>query len=179
MCSSYGLSRKEKVKVAPGSFCSALLRQSCRIRLPDRAGGSHCHHNTPRRPRRLRARCFGAARLVLTSGEGNLGGIFPSGVLFSSLSPRMSLRCWAMTRCCSTLQWFSMDRMTGYSDTWERGRGGGSELFNSIITGGKAIPRHTPVGSTEADRGRMLTEWQTDAKTPCGTQVNLVQDTLF
>lgn len=45
-------------------------------------------------------------------------GALPSNVLFSSLSPRMWLRCWAITLCCSTLQWFSMDRMTGYSDTW-------------------------------------------------------------
>lgn len=54
----------------------------------------------------------------LTSGDGNPIGALPSNVLFSSLSPRMWLRCWAMTLCCSMLQWFSMDKMTGYSDTW-------------------------------------------------------------
>lgn len=57
----------------------------------------------------------------LTSGDGSWMGALPSSVVFSSLSPRMTLRCWAMTLCCSMLQWFSMDMMTGYSDTWTGG----------------------------------------------------------
>lgn len=32
----------------------------------------------------------------------------------SSLSPRMSVRYWAIFFCWTTLQWFSMDRITGY-----------------------------------------------------------------
>ena len=32
----------------------------------------------------------------------------------SSLSPRISLRYWAIFFCCWMLQWFSMDRITGY-----------------------------------------------------------------
>lgn len=32
----------------------------------------------------------------------------------SSLSPRISIRYWAIFFCWGTLQWFSMDRMTGY-----------------------------------------------------------------
>lgn len=32
----------------------------------------------------------------------------------SSLSPKMSRRYWAIFFCCWMLQWFSMDRMTGY-----------------------------------------------------------------
>jgi hypothetical protein len=30
------------------------------------------------------------------------------------LSPRMSVRYWAIFFCWTTLQWFSMDRITGY-----------------------------------------------------------------
>lgn len=83
-------------------------------------------------------------------------GALPSNVLFNSLSPRMWLRCWAMTLCCSTLQWFSMDRMTGYSDTWmgERRlrRQGGREwvcnlTLESIIIGESQYACcHIPVG---------------------------------
>ena len=38
----------------------------------------------------------------------------------SSLSPRMSVRYWAIFFCWATLQWFSMDRTTGYlrPPTW-------------------------------------------------------------
>lgn len=32
----------------------------------------------------------------------------------SSLSPRISLRYWAIFFCCMMLQWFSIDRITGY-----------------------------------------------------------------
>lgn len=32
----------------------------------------------------------------------------------SSLSPRMPVRYWAIFFCWTTLQWFSMDRITGY-----------------------------------------------------------------
>lgn len=59
---------------------------------------------------------------LFTSGDGSPMGAFPFRVLFSNLSPRMWLRCSAMTLCCSTPQWFSTERMTGYSDTWEVGR---------------------------------------------------------
>lgn len=38
----------------------------------------------------------------------------------SSLSPRMSVRYWAIFFCWMTLQWFSMDRITGY--LWPQSR---------------------------------------------------------
>lgn len=67
---------------------------------------------------------------LFTSGDGSPMGALPFRVLFSSLSPRMWLRCSAMTLCCSTLQWFSTDRMTGYSDTWMgKRRGEGASEF--------------------------------------------------
>lgn len=62
---------------------------------------------------------------LFTSGDGSPVEALPFRMFFSNLSPRMWLRCWAMTFCCSTPQWFSTDRMTGYSDTWTAGRGSG------------------------------------------------------
>lgn len=53
---------------------------------------------------------------ILTCGEGSCWGICPSSRVVSSVSPKICLRCWAMTVCCSTPQWFSRDRMTGKSD---------------------------------------------------------------
>lgn len=48
-----------------------------------------------------------------TSGDGkSVGMVSPRGVVRSAL-PRMELMWWAMTFCCSTLQWFSKERMTG------------------------------------------------------------------
>lgn len=41
----------------------------------------------------------------------------------SSLSPRMSVRYWAIFFCWTTLQWFSMDRITGYLAAKARGAG--------------------------------------------------------
>lgn len=41
-----------------------------------------------------------------------------------------------MTRCCSTLQWFSMDMMTGYADTWTgQGQRGVTQHCGSVIVG--------------------------------------------
>jgi hypothetical protein len=50
-----------------------------------------------------------------TSGEGRLV-VTPSSGRSNSMGPRMARRCRAITRCCSRLQWFSRDRMTGYGD---------------------------------------------------------------
>lgn len=47
-----------------------------------------------------------------TSGEGRLV-VTPSSGRSNSMGPRMVRRCRAITRCCSRLQWFSRDRMTG------------------------------------------------------------------
>lgn len=73
----------------------------------------------------------------LTSGDGSPMGALPSNVLLSNLSPRMVLRWWAMSLCCSMPQWFSTDRITGYSDTWRfRQAGqkiGGNEWVCNLI----------------------------------------------
>lgn len=51
-----------------------------------------------------------------TSGEGKLEGmLFPRGFV-SKASPRMEIKWWAMSFCCSTVQWFSKDKMTGYGE---------------------------------------------------------------
>lgn len=54
---------------------------------------------------------------LLTSGEGNWD-LFPSTGATKSMSCRMVVMCWAMTFCCSTLQWFSREMMTGYGEVW-------------------------------------------------------------
>lgn len=36
----------------------------------------------------------------------------------SNLSPKISLRYWAIFFCCWMVQWFSMDRITGYLRRW-------------------------------------------------------------
>lgn len=36
----------------------------------------------------------------------------------SNLSPKISLRYWAIFFCCWMVQWFSMDRITGYLQRW-------------------------------------------------------------
>lgn len=56
--------------------------------------------------------------LPLTSGDGSWVGTRPSVVAVRSCSPRMSFSCWASTSCCSMLQWFSRDRITGNSEAW-------------------------------------------------------------
>lgn len=62
---------------------------------------------------------------LTTSGDGNSSGFWESSACVTSTSPRMARRWRAMTACCSSPQWFSRDRMTGYGDSW-RGRGGSS-----------------------------------------------------
>lgn len=52
---------------------------------------------------------------LLTSGEGNWD-LFPSTGATKSMSCRIVVMCWAMTFCCSTLQWFSREMMTGYGE---------------------------------------------------------------
>lgn len=47
-----------------------------------------------------------------TSGDGRLV-VTPSNGRSNSMGPRIVRRCRAITRCCSRLQWFSRDRMTG------------------------------------------------------------------
>lgn len=76
-------------------------------------------------PLGVRERCqqhSGEARggfpLPLTSGDGSWVGTRPSMVAVRSCSPRMSRSCWASTSCCSMLQWFSRDRITGYGEVW-------------------------------------------------------------
>lgn len=55
-----------------------------------------------------------------TFGDGKFVGILsPKGDVTSAL-PRMEVKWWAITSCCFTLQWFSSERMTGYSDVWGR-----------------------------------------------------------
>lgn len=49
---------------------------------------------------------------LCTSGDGRLV-VAPSTGRSNSIEPRIVLRCRAITRCCSRLQWFSRDRMTG------------------------------------------------------------------
>lgn len=56
--------------------------------------------------------------IVLTCGEGSRWGMEPSSRVLSRVSPRIWVRCWAMTVCCSTPQWFSMERMTGKFDAY-------------------------------------------------------------
>lgn len=56
---------------------------------------------------------------ILTCGDGSCWGTCPSSRVVCSMSPRICLRYWAMTVCCSTLQWFSIDRMTGNSDAYQ------------------------------------------------------------
>lgn len=58
--------------------------------------------------------------IVLTCGEGSSWGMEPSSRVFNKVSPRIWVRCWAMTVCCSTPQWFSMERMTGKFDACQR-----------------------------------------------------------
>lgn len=54
-------------------------------------------------------------RIFLRSwyGDGSSSAL-PSTGLVSSRSPNTFLKCVAMFLCCTTLQWSSMDRMTGY-----------------------------------------------------------------
>lgn len=76
---------------------------------------------------------------MFTSGDGSLVGALPFRVFLSNLSPRMWLRCWAMTLCCSTPQWFSTDRMTGYSDTCmgrRRGEGASRRVSEFVMEHG-------------------------------------------
>lgn len=47
-----------------------------------------------------------------TSGEGRQV-VAPSSGRSNSMGPRVARRWRAITRCCSKLQWFSRDRMTG------------------------------------------------------------------
>lgn len=54
----------------------------------------------------------------LTSGEGKCVGIWSPRGLVTKALPKIEIKCWAMVFCCSTLQWFSKDRITGYSDVW-------------------------------------------------------------
>lgn len=58
----------------------------------------------------------------ITSGDGSSSGFWESKAFVTSMSPRMLRRWWAMTACCSSPQWFSRDRITGYGDNC---RGGG------------------------------------------------------
>lgn len=59
---------------------------------------------------------------IPTCGEGSCWGTCPFSRVVSSVSPKILLRCWAMTACCSTPQWFSRDKMTGKSDTYQTGK---------------------------------------------------------
>lgn len=53
------------------------------------------------------------SRGAQTSGDGkSVGMVSPSGEVRRAL-PRMERMWCAMVLCCSTLQWFSKDRMTG------------------------------------------------------------------
>lgn len=47
---------------------------------------------------------FGEGRLPAGQGSGSV----------RRLSPKMSLKAFAMLRCCTREQWFSMERMSGY-----------------------------------------------------------------
>lgn len=84
---------------------------------------------------------------VLTSGEGKqVGTSFPSGRLRRAL-PRMEVMWWAMSFCCSTEQWFSKDRITGYWDVWQE-RKTWQHWWNEIISNypcsGQVWARTTP-----------------------------------
>lgn len=64
----------------------------------------------------------------ITSGDGSSSGFWASSASVTSASPRMVRRWWAMTACCSSPQWFSRDRMTGYGDSWGGGTATQSHL---------------------------------------------------
>lgn len=51
--------------------------------------------------------------LSLTFGLGRSPVVGWSKGVLSSLSPRIEMRYWAMTSCCSWEQWFSNDKITG------------------------------------------------------------------
>lgn len=85
-----------------------------------------------------------------TSGEGNAVGMCsPRGLVISAL-PRMEIMCSAISFCWSTLQWFSRDRITGYSDvcggTWEDSLTLVSKMF--------AMPRRARRTPTTTTHGR-------------------------
>ena len=88
---------------------------------------------------------------TLTSGEGKqVGMVSPRGCV-SRAGPRMELMCWAMTFCCSTLQWFSRDRMTGYSDVWGWNSRGGYKSFPALIAIARLHECATVSGSNRLD----------------------------
>lgn len=53
---------------------------------------------------------------LTTSGDGSSFKGWSLRGLVSSLLPKMVRRCLAMTACCSTEQWFSIDRIRGYGE---------------------------------------------------------------
>lgn len=53
----------------------------------------------------------------LTSGDGSSSGFRESSACVTSMSPRMVRRWRAMAACCSSPQWFSRDKMTGYGES--------------------------------------------------------------
>lgn len=65
----------------------------------------------------------------ITSGDGSSSGFWESSACVTSMSPRMVRRWRAMAACCSSPQWFSRDRMTGYGDScWGEGQQLGATL---------------------------------------------------
>lgn len=52
----------------------------------------------------------------LTSGPGSVVGMyFPKGWVSRAL-PKMEVKYRAMVFCCSMVQWFSKDKITGYGE---------------------------------------------------------------
>lgn len=85
-----------------------------------------------------------------TSGEGNAVGMCsPRGLVISAL-PRMEIMCSAISFCWSTLQWFSRDRITGYSDVW----GGTWEDSLTLVSKMFAMPRRARRTPTTSTHGR-------------------------
>lgn len=78
---------------------------------------THTHHLSPMIGSALTI-LIKLVKQMLTSGDGKFVGMpSPRGEVMSAL-PRMELMWRAMTSCCSTLQWFSKERITGYWDVW-------------------------------------------------------------